>query len=66
VGNDQAQLRESWQRTRDHLNAALERLSGLQAGDDETVQDLLDHNELGLAFDTLVDLANDLDVPVDF
>jgi hypothetical protein len=72
VDSDQVELRDSWQRTRRHLNAAREQLAALRAADDETVQEWLDHNELGLAFDTLVhlalDAAEDLDVdlPVDF
>jgi hypothetical protein len=66
VNDDQVELWDSWQRTRGHLNAAREQLTDLRAADDETVQEWLDHNELGLAFDTLVDLAHELDVPVAF
>ena len=63
---DEARLRESWQPTRRHLEDARQQLAGVRGADAEDVRDRLDHDEPGLAFDVLVDLADELDVPPGF
>ena len=47
-------LQESWDRTTAHLGAARDLLH-LDAATHRDVSEYLDHNELGLAFDVLVD-----------
>ncbi|MCX4682740.1 MafI family immunity protein [Kitasatospora purpeofusca] len=59
-------LRSSWDRTRTHLTAARTHLIGISDVDLSAAQEYLDHNELGLAFDCLVDLGCDLDLPLLF
>ncbi|MFJ3213994.1 MafI family immunity protein [Streptomyces flaveolus] len=63
---DRDALQTSWNRTRDHLDAALAHLTGLPSIDLAAVLEFLQHNELGLAFDCLVDLSDDLDPPLSF
>ncbi|MDH6193145.1 hypothetical protein M2168_006263 [Streptomyces sp. CZ24] len=56
----------SWDRTRDHLDAARAHLTDLSDIDLSATLEFLEHNELGLAFDCLVDLGDDLDLPLAF
>jgi len=56
-------LRAGWTRTRGHLDAARRYLPDTELS--ETLE-FLQHNELGLAFDCLVDLGDDLDPPLPF
>jgi hypothetical protein len=50
----------------DHLGAARAHLTGLPDIDLSPTLKFLEHNELGLAFDCLVDLGDDLDLPLTF
>ncbi|MEV5149885.1 MafI family immunity protein [Streptomyces sp. NPDC052727] len=59
-------LAPSWTTTRDHLTAAMSCLTETAEIDPSGVQDWLDHNELGLAFDDLVDLGHDHELPLTF
>ncbi|WP_310729240.1 MafI family immunity protein [Streptomyces sp. N2A] len=59
-------LASSWTATRDHLNAAMSCLVQTAEIDSRGVQEWLDHNELGLAFDDLVDLGHDRELPLAF
>ncbi|MFI7002360.1 MafI family immunity protein [Nocardia sp. NPDC050175] len=61
--DDQAALRASWDRTAGYLDAAQTLLSDLPNVDLSPTREFLEHNELGLAFDYLVYLGHDLDVP---
>ncbi len=63
---DREALTESWKRTRDHLDAARAHLAHLPGIDLSTTLEFLEHNELGLAFDCLVHLADDLGLPLRF
>lgn len=59
-------LASSWTTTRDHLTAAMSSLTETAEIDPSGVQEWLDHNELGLAFDDLVDLGHDRELPLAF
>ncbi|OII62951.1 hypothetical protein BJP40_26550 [Streptomyces sp. CC53] len=59
-------LHSSWDRTRRHLAAARTHLASLPGVDLSAPAEFLEYNELGLAFDSLVDLAVDLDLPLAF
>lgn len=59
-------LESSWGRTTTHLNAARSALTSVDGVDLSWVDEFLDHNELGLAFDTLVDLGDELDLPIPY
>lgn len=59
-------LATSWDRTRAHLAAAAAHLVALSDLDLASYQEYLDYNELGLAFDHLVDLGHDLELRIDF
>ncbi|MEV0643507.1 MafI family immunity protein [Streptomyces sp. NPDC050619] len=48
------------------LDAAREYLTDLPGINLSAVLEFLQHNELGLAFDCLVDLGGDLDLPISF
>lgn len=61
--DDRAALRASWHRTAGHLNAAQAQLPNLPNIDLSPTREYLEHNELGLAFDSLVHLGHNLDVP---
>lgn len=63
---DHEALRTSWNHTLGHLDAAQEHLTGLPDIDLSAVWEFLRHNELGLAFDCLVDLGDDLGLPLSF
>ena len=63
---DPEALQASWNRTRGHLDAAREHLTAPCDIDLSTTLEFLEHNELGLAFDCLVDLGDDLDMPLAF
>lgn len=64
--DDREALQASWNQTRDHLNAARAHLIRLPDIDLSATLELLEHNELELAFDCLVDLGHDLDLPLSF
>ncbi|MFG3397069.1 MafI family immunity protein [Streptomyces parvus] len=64
--HDREALIASWKRTRAHLDAAQAHLAHLPGIDLSTTLEFLEHNELGLAFDCLVHLADDLGLPLDF
>ncbi|WP_431329740.1 MafI family immunity protein [Streptomyces sp. IPPR8] len=64
--HDREALQASWNQTRDHLDAARAHLTRLPDIDLSATLSLLEHNELGLAFDCLVDLGDDLDLPLSF
>ncbi|WP_103513214.1 MafI family immunity protein [Streptomyces sp. SM13] len=64
--DDREALMASWKRTRAHLDAARAHLVRLPGIDLSTTTDFLEHNELGLAFDCLVHLADDLGLPLGF
>ncbi|MFD8988134.1 MafI family immunity protein [Streptomyces goshikiensis] len=59
-------LASSWTTTRNHLTAAMSCLTETAEIDPSGVQEWLDHNELGLAFDDLVDLGHDRELPPAF
>ncbi|MFJ9539181.1 MafI family immunity protein [Streptomyces sp. NPDC101225] len=63
---DRGALQSSWNRTRGHLEAARVHLTGLRNSDLSATLEFLEHNELGLAFESLVDLGGDLDLPLAF
>ncbi|WP_234340009.1 MafI family immunity protein [Streptomyces sp. NRRL F-3307] len=63
---DREAVQASWNRTRNHLDAARSQLTGLADIDLSATLEFLEHNELGLAFDCLVDLGDDLDLPLTF
>ncbi|MGR6968028.1 MafI family immunity protein [Streptomyces cynarae] len=63
---DREALQANWNRTRGHLDAARVHLTGLPNIDLSATLEFLEHNELGLAFDCLVDLGDDLDLPLTF
>lgn len=63
---DREALQASWNRTRGHLDAAREHLTGLPDIDLSATLEFLQHNELGLAFDCLIDLGDDIDLPLSF
>ncbi|MDP9948847.1 MULTISPECIES: MafI family immunity protein [Streptomyces] len=56
----------SWNRTRGHLDAARAHLTDLSDIDLSATLEFLEHNELGLAFDCLVDFGDDLDLQLAF
>ncbi|WP_338676540.1 MafI family immunity protein [Streptomyces sp. SCSIO 30461] len=63
---DREALQASWNRAHVHLEAARLQLTGLPNVDLSATLEFLEHNELGLAFDCLVDVGDDLDLPVVF
>ncbi|GAA2293666.1 MafI family immunity protein [Streptomyces violaceusniger] len=63
---DRGAVQASWNRTRNHLDAARAHLTGLANIDLSATLEFLEHNELELAFDCLVDLGHDLDLPLAF
>ncbi|MFD8647959.1 MafI family immunity protein [Streptomyces sp. RLB3-17] len=63
---DREALQSSWNRTRGHLDAARVHLTGRPNIYLSVTLEFLEHNELGLAFDCLVDLGGDLDLPLAF
>ncbi|WP_329302310.1 MafI family immunity protein [Streptomyces sp. NBC_00659] len=63
---DREALQSSWNQTRGHLDAARVHLTGLPNIDLSVTLEFLEHNELGLAFDCLVDLGGDLELPLAF
>ncbi|MEU6511048.1 MafI family immunity protein [Streptomyces sp. NPDC046942] len=63
---DREALQSSWNRTRGHLDAARVHLASLPNIDLSAPLEFLGHNELELAFDCLVDLGDDLDLPLTF
>ncbi|MEU0236233.1 MafI family immunity protein [Nocardiopsis sp. NPDC006198] len=63
---DRAALHDSWNRTRSHLETARAHLAGLPDIDLSATLEFLKHNELELAFDCIVDLGDDLDLPLVF
>ncbi|MFE5681398.1 MafI family immunity protein [Streptomyces erythrochromogenes] len=63
---DRAALRAGWKQTRGHLDTARAHLAGLPDVDLSATLEFLEHNELELAFDCLVDLGDDLDLPLSF
>ncbi|MEU1806377.1 MafI family immunity protein [Streptomyces sp. NPDC019937] len=63
---DREALQSSWNRTRGHLDAARVHLTGLPNVDLSAPLEFLEHNELELAFDCLVDLGDDLHLPLTF
>lgn len=64
--DDRQALRASWKRTTADLVAARAYLENLPGVDLSTASMLLDHNELGLAFEDLVALGNEQDLPLAF
>ncbi|QER87676.1 MafI family immunity protein [Streptomyces tendae] len=64
--DDREALQASWNQTHDHLDAARTHLTHLPDIDLSATLEFLEHNELGLAFDCLVDLGDDLDLPLSF
>lgn len=66
VTDDRAELRESWKRTEEYLDAARADLAGRQDVDLSEVFEYLEHNELGLAFDALVHIGDRREVPFGF
>ncbi|MEV7595771.1 MafI family immunity protein [Kitasatospora sp. NPDC089797] len=63
---DREVLQDSWNRSRRHLDTARAHLAGLPDIDLSAMLEFLQHNELGLAFDCLVDLGDDLELPLAF
>ncbi|WDO07611.1 MafI family immunity protein [Streptomyces murinus] len=63
---DRGAVQASWNRTRNHLDAARIHLTGLANIDLSATLEFLEHNELELAFDCLVDLGDGLDLPLTF
>lgn len=63
---DREALQAGWKQTRGHLDSARAHLTGLPDIDLSATSEFLEHNELGLAFDCLVDLGDDLDLPLVF
>ncbi|MER7806377.1 MafI family immunity protein [Streptomyces sp900116325] len=59
---DRAELQAGWNRTLGHLDAARVHLTGLPNTDLSATLEFLEHNELELAFDCMVDLGDDLDL----
>ncbi|MGW3738973.1 MafI family immunity protein [Streptomyces sp. NPDC005148] len=63
---DRAALQTSWNQPRGHLDAARVHLTGLPNIDLSATLEFLEHNELELAFDCVVDLGDDLDLSLAF
>ncbi|MFJ8440927.1 MafI family immunity protein [Kitasatospora griseola] len=63
---DREALQAGWRRTRGHLDAARARLAARPGVDLAVTVEFLEHNELGLAFDCLVDLGDDHDASLAF
>ncbi|MFD6293832.1 MafI family immunity protein [Streptomyces sp. NPDC060235] len=63
---DREAFQASWNETRGHLDAARVHLTGLPDIGRSATLEFLEHNELGLAFDCLIDLGDDLDLPLTF
>ncbi|MGW3061846.1 MafI family immunity protein [Streptomyces goshikiensis] len=63
---DREDLQAGWNQTRGHLDAARAHLAGLPGLDLSATLEFLEHNELGLAFDCLTDLGDDLNLPLGF
>ncbi|MFB8282662.1 MafI family immunity protein [Nocardia colli] len=64
MSDDHEALLASWKRTADHLNAAQAQLPNLSNVELSPTREYLAHNELGLAFDCLVDLGHSLELPL--
>ncbi|MET9586114.1 MafI family immunity protein [Streptomyces sp. NPDC006539] len=63
---DRAALQASWNQTHGHLDAAGVHLTGPPNIDLSATLQFLEHNELELAFDCMVDLGDDLDLSLTF
>ncbi|GAA0977568.1 MafI family immunity protein [Nocardiopsis tropica] len=63
---DREALQAGWNRARSHLDTARAHLAGLPDIDFSLTLEFLEHDELGLAFDCIVDLGDDLDLPLVF
>ncbi|MFC9588194.1 MafI family immunity protein [Streptomyces yangpuensis] len=63
---DREVLQASWNQTRGHLDTARAHLAGLPDIDLAATLELLEHNELELAFECLADLGDHLDLPLSF
>ncbi|WP_405634499.1 MafI family immunity protein [Streptomyces sp. NBC_00056] len=61
---DREARQASWNQTRGHLDAARAHLTRLPDIELSATLEFLEHNELGLAIDCLVELADDLDLPL--
>ncbi|MGW6689953.1 MafI family immunity protein [Streptomyces sp. NPDC054961] len=59
-------LQASWNQTRGHLDAARAHLAVRSDVDLSETAEFLEHDELGLAFDCLTDLGDDLNLPLGF
>ncbi|MFE0629336.1 MafI family immunity protein [Streptomyces sp. NPDC058864] len=59
---DREAVRAGWNKTRAHLDAARGQLIKQPGTDLSATLEFLEHNELGLAFDCLVELGTDLDL----
>jgi hypothetical protein len=57
------ELRESWRRTTEHLRRARSSLTDQRPAALGLFDEFLDHNELGVAFDVLVDVAAEQRAP---
>lgn len=66
MANHRPTLLTSWGRTRTHLATARSYLTGEHEADLTTFQEYLDHNELELAFDCLVDIGGERHLPLSF
>lgn len=64
--DDREALWASWGRTRGHLDAARSHLTRVPDSELAEAVEFLEQNELGLAFDCLVELGDDLDLPLRF
>ncbi|MEV6979408.1 MafI family immunity protein [Kitasatospora sp. NPDC093806] len=63
---DPGALQAGWHRTRRHLDDARAHLAGHAGIDLTATLEFLQHNELELAFDCLVDIGDALDLPLAF
>ncbi|MET4641460.1 CBS-domain-containing membrane protein [Streptomyces atratus] len=63
---DRAALQTSWNQPHGHLDAARVHLTGLPNIDLSARLQFLEHDELELAFDCMVDLGDDLDLSLTF
>ncbi|WP_167756537.1 MULTISPECIES: MafI family immunity protein [unclassified Amycolatopsis] len=63
---DRSTLYASWDRTRRHLTAARADISDQPDVDLSIADDFIKHNELGLAFDCLVEIGDEVNVRVTF
>lgn len=60
------ELESSWDDTTTHLSSARRVIASVDGVDLRWVDEFMHHNELGLAFDTLVDLGDELDLPIEY